>query len=81
MCKKLSTLGLSELANGLFAASNIIFFRKHLTEIAYLGLVTKFVSFYCDDSVLDYEVLDVEVPTINIVGSLVKAGVPVFVYR
>lgn len=39
--------------------------------------------FYCDDddSVLDYELLDVEVPTINIVGSLVKAGVPVLVYR
>ncbi|KAG7638359.1 putative carboxypeptidase D [Arabidopsis thaliana] len=33
----------------------------------------------CSD-VLDYEVLDVEVPTINIVGSLVKAGVPVLVY-
>lgn len=34
-----------------------------------------------DDSVLDYELLDVEVPTINIVGSLIKAGVPVLVYR
>lgn len=31
-------------------------------------------------NVLDYELLDVEVPTINIVGSLVKAGVPVLVY-
>ncbi|KAL0722263.1 hypothetical protein Bca4012_036862 [Brassica carinata] len=40
------------------------------------------LKFYCDDddSVLDYELLDVEVPTINIVGSLVKAGVPVLVY-
>ncbi|CAN7009967.1 hypothetical protein Bca4012_029647 [Brassica carinata] len=31
-------------------------------------------------NVLDYELLDVEVPTINIVGSLIKAGVPVLVY-
>jgi serine carboxypeptidase-like clade 2 len=32
-------------------------------------------------NVLDYQLLDVEIPTINIVGSLVKAGVPVLVYR
>ena len=32
-------------------------------------------------SVLDYQMLDVEKPTINIVGSLVEAGVPVLVYR
>jgi serine carboxypeptidase-like clade 2 len=31
-------------------------------------------------NVLDYQLLDVEIPTINIVGSLVKAGVPVLVY-
>ena len=31
-------------------------------------------------SVLDYQLLDVEIPTINIVGSLVQAGVPVLVY-
>ncbi|CAE5958695.1 unnamed protein product [Arabidopsis arenosa] len=31
-------------------------------------------------NVLDYQLLDVEIPTINIVGSLVNAGVPVLVY-
>uniref|UniRef100_A0A1J3DAP7 Carboxypeptidase n=1 Tax=Noccaea caerulescens TaxID=107243 RepID=A0A1J3DAP7_NOCCA len=31
-------------------------------------------------NVLDYELLDVEKPTINIVGSLIQAGVPVLVY-
>lgn len=46
-------------------------------------LIRFFYKIYCDDddSVLDYELLDVEVPTINIVGSLIKAGVPVLVYR
>nr|KJB31551.1 hypothetical protein B456_005G196500 [Gossypium raimondii] len=32
-------------------------------------------------SVLDYELLDLEIPTITIVGRLVKAGIPVMVYR
>ncbi|KAH1098511.1 hypothetical protein J1N35_015432 [Gossypium stocksii] len=31
-------------------------------------------------SVLDYELLDLEIPTISIVGRLVKAGIPVMVY-
>ncbi|XP_012479604.1 serine carboxypeptidase-like 45 [Gossypium raimondii] len=31
-------------------------------------------------SVLDYELLDLEIPTITIVGRLVKAGIPVMVY-
>ncbi|KAL6652799.1 hypothetical protein ACP70R_011724 [Stipagrostis hirtigluma subsp. patula] len=31
-------------------------------------------------SVLEYKQLDLEIPTINIVGALVKAGVPVLVY-
>ncbi|KAK6241791.1 hypothetical protein SCA6_007180 [Theobroma cacao] len=31
-------------------------------------------------NVLDYELLDLEIPTITIVGSLVKAGIPVMVY-
>ncbi|EXB81213.1 Serine carboxypeptidase-like 45 [Morus notabilis] len=31
-------------------------------------------------NVLDYELLDVEIPTITIVGKLIKAGVPVLVY-
>lgn len=33
----------------------------------------------CSD-ILDYELLDVEIPTITIVGSLVKNGIPVLVY-
>ncbi|KAF9604524.1 hypothetical protein IFM89_007645 [Coptis chinensis] len=31
-------------------------------------------------SILDYDVLNVEIPTINVVGSIVKAGIPVLVY-
>ncbi|XXG41754.1 hypothetical protein AAC387_Pa01g2154 [Persea americana] len=31
-------------------------------------------------SILDYELLDLEIPTISIVGSLVKSGIPVLVY-
>ncbi|KAK8655320.1 hypothetical protein V6N13_107902 [Hibiscus sabdariffa] len=31
-------------------------------------------------NVLDYELLDIEIPTITIVGKLVKAGIPVMVY-
>ncbi|XP_010549305.1 PREDICTED: serine carboxypeptidase-like 45 isoform X2 [Tarenaya hassleriana] len=31
-------------------------------------------------NVLDYELLDVEIPTITVVGNLVKAGIPVLVY-
>ncbi|KAF4404753.1 hypothetical protein G4B88_006139 [Cannabis sativa] len=32
------------------------------------------------DVVLDYELLDLEIPTITIVGKLIKAGIPVLVY-
>ena len=32
-------------------------------------------------SVLDYELRDLEIPTITVVGKLVKAGIPVLVYR
>ncbi|XP_057516620.1 serine carboxypeptidase-like 45 [Amaranthus tricolor] len=31
-------------------------------------------------NILDYQLLDVEIPTINIVSSLVKSGIPVLVY-
>ncbi|XP_065872627.1 serine carboxypeptidase-like 45 [Euphorbia lathyris] len=31
-------------------------------------------------NILDYELLDLEIPTISIVGSLIKAGIPVLVY-
>lgn len=32
-------------------------------------------------SVLDYELRDLEIPTITVVGKLVKEGIPVLVYR
>jgi len=32
-------------------------------------------------SVLDYELLNLQIPTINIVGALVKSGIRVLVYR
>uniref|UniRef100_A0A6N2MES0 Uncharacterized protein n=1 Tax=Salix viminalis TaxID=40686 RepID=A0A6N2MES0_SALVM len=31
-------------------------------------------------NILDYEVLNIEIPTINIVGSLINAGIPVLIY-
>lgn len=31
-------------------------------------------------NILDYELLDIEIPTISIVGSIIKAGIPVLVY-
>ncbi|KAG8365804.1 hypothetical protein BUALT_Bualt17G0009900 [Buddleja alternifolia] len=31
-------------------------------------------------NILDYELLDVEIPTINIVGRIIEAGIPVLVY-
>ncbi|XP_021911534.1 serine carboxypeptidase-like 45 [Carica papaya] len=31
-------------------------------------------------NILDYELLNLEIPTINIVGTLIKAGIPVLVY-
>lgn len=34
-----------------------------------------------DNSILDYELLDLEIPTISTVGELVKARIPVLVYR
>ncbi|KAL6192224.1 hypothetical protein ACLB2K_038609 [Fragaria x ananassa] len=33
------------------------------------------------NNVLDYELLDLEIPTINIVGKLIKEGISVLVYR
>jgi serine carboxypeptidase-like clade II len=33
------------------------------------------------NSVLDYDVLNLEVPTLPVVGSLIKAGVKVLIYR
>ncbi len=35
----------------------------------------------CPNSILDYELLDLEIPTISIVGNIIKAGIPVLVYR
>lgn len=32
-------------------------------------------------SVLEYELLNLQIPTIAVVGSLIKSGVPVMIYR
>lgn len=32
-------------------------------------------------SILEYELLNLQIPTINVVGSLVKSGIRVLVYR
>lgn len=40
-----------------------------------------YTSYTIYNSILDYELLDVEIPTITIVGKLIKAGIPVLVYR
>ncbi|KAM6589665.1 hypothetical protein CsatA_012270 [Cannabis sativa] len=42
---------------------------------SYFGLIS-----FLRNSVLDYELLDLEIPTITIVGKLIKAGIPVLVY-
>ena len=49
-----------------------------------LSLVNMNVMLYDYDisiSVLDYELRDLEIPTITVVGKLVKEGIPVLVYR
>ena len=43
-------------------------------------LLTSFV-FFSGYSVLEYELLNLQIPTINIVGALVKSGIRVLVYR
>jgi serine carboxypeptidase-like clade II len=35
----------------------------------------------CNNSVLQYELLNLQIPTINVVGSLVRSGIRVLVYR
>lgn len=45
------------------------------------SLICLLLIFYVHVSVLDYELLDLEIPTITIVGKLIKAGISVLVYR
>ena len=40
-----------------------------------------FRFFFSGYSVLEYELLNLQIPTINIVGALVKSGIRVLVYR
>lgn len=40
-----------------------------------------FTECFAQSSVLEYKQLDLQIPTINIVGALVKSGIPVLVYR
>ncbi|KAH7848750.1 hypothetical protein Vadar_007227 [Vaccinium darrowii] len=44
-----------------------------------MSLITKETSRFVDN-ILDYELLDVETPTISLVGKITKAGIPVLVY-
>ncbi|WZZ16440.1 hypothetical protein YC2023_109529 [Brassica napus] len=53
--------------------------RRDVQEALHARLVGVREWTVCSN-VLDYQLLDVEIPTINIVGSLVQAGVPVLVY-
>jgi hypothetical protein len=51
--------------------------QKHFSFI-FLRCLIILLSLF---SILDYELLDLEIPTITIVGRLIKAGIPVLVYR
>ncbi|KAF8055024.1 hypothetical protein N665_1305s0011 [Sinapis alba] len=53
--------------------------RRDVQEALHARLVGVREWTVCSN-VLDYQMLDVEKPTINIVGTLVRAGVPVLVY-
>lgn len=37
--------------------------------------------FFMLNRILDYELLDLEQPTIHIIGDLIKAEIPVLIYR
>jgi len=39
------------------------------------------VLHYAGNSILDYNMLNLEVPTLHVVGSIIKAGVRVLIYR
>lgn len=49
-------------------------------ESLFSSVVERFYLSFMICSILDYELLDLEIPTISIVGSIVKAGIPVLVY-
>lgn len=47
----------------------------------YLFFEDSLIFSFCRHSVLDYQLLDIEIPTIYIVGLLVKERIPVLIYR
>ncbi|GMJ04889.1 serine carboxypeptidase-like 45 [Hibiscus trionum] len=53
--------------------------RKDVQKALHARLVGVRTWTVCS-SILDYQVLNLEIPTISIVGSLIKAGIPVLVY-
>ncbi|XP_034672361.1 serine carboxypeptidase-like 45 [Vitis riparia] len=53
--------------------------RKDVQKALHARLVGIRSWTVCSD-ILDYELLNLEIPTISIVGSLIKAGIPVLVY-
>jgi serine carboxypeptidase-like clade 2 len=54
--------------------------RKDVQEALHAKLIGVKNWAVCS-SVLEYELLNLQIPTINIVGSLVKSGIRVLVYR
>jgi len=60
------------------------FLSSHKTCFCFLWYIYKteiLTILLMSISVLDYELRDLEIPTITVVGKLVKAGIPVLVYR
>lgn len=53
------------------------FIEKYAQYVHVVG----FVFYGLVNSTLDYDMLNVEVPTLPLVGSLIKAGVRVLIYR
>ncbi|XVF11435.1 hypothetical protein REPUB_Repub08aG0027200 [Reevesia pubescens] len=78
---RIARLSLGSLQNKLFTASERVTYRTGFFCHDFKLLSSKYLFLYhVDDSILDYQLLNLEIPTISIVGSLIKAGIPVLVY-
>lgn len=60
---------------------NFLFSSYYQCTIKLYTLNLNHTVSFGDGSILDYELLDVEIPTITVVKSLVTSGIPVLVYR
>lgn len=65
---------LSQLNEAQHFLADHIYTHTHIMQDSELLLQPCF-------SILDYELLDLEIPTINVVGRIIEAGIPVLVYR